>query len=201
MVEGPERSLHLTLLILPMIQSISTFSDMVDSLHDLVQIGKLYMVSNDTVKPTNTNYNHLDSKWEVYLFATSIVEPSLNDVAIIPFHRFRFKSIDEIRYANFGSIVDIIVIGRSTSPTSTIRRRDGFETPRKTLSLEDMSGYGIDITLWGEHCHTSGKQVVELTSSGALTMLAIKGGHIAKFNGRTVGTISTTNLVLDPSIP
>lgn len=180
---------------------LSACGDLADSLHDLVQIGKLYMVSNGTMKPTNTNYNHLDSKWEVSLSATSTIEPSLDDDPTIPFHHFHFKSIDEIRSANLSSIVDIIGIVMSTSPTSTIRQRDGSEALRKTLSLEDMSGYNINITLWGEHCHTLGKQLVEITSSGASTMLSIKGDRIAEFNGRTVGTISTTSLMLDPAIP
>lgn len=67
--------------------------------------------------------------------------------------------------------------------------------------MEDIFGYGINVTLWGEHCDTIGKQLVELASSGASTMLAIKGDCIAKFNGRTVKTILTTSLMLDPDIP
>lgn len=64
-----------------------------------------------------------------------------------------------------------------------------------------MSCYSVDITLRGDHCHTLGKQLVELTSYGTSTMLAIKAGHIAEFNERTIGTISTTSRVLDPAIP
>lgn len=52
---------------------LSAFGDLADSFHDLIQIGKLYIVSNDTVKPENINHNHLDSKWEGSLSATSIV--------------------------------------------------------------------------------------------------------------------------------
>lgn len=64
-----------------------------------------------------------------------------------------------------------------------------------------MSRYSIDITLrWGDF-HTLGKKLVELASSSASTVLAIKGAHITKFNGKTVGTISATNFVLDPAIP
>ena len=64
-----------------------------------------------------------------------------------------------------------------------------------------MSGYSINITLWGEHCHSTGKDLATIHSLDTPTILAIKGGCIAEFNGRTVGTISTSNLLLNPDIP
>lgn len=180
---------------------LSDFGNLKDSLHDLLQIGILYMVSNGIVKPANTKLNHLDIKSEFYISATCVVEPSLDDVSKIRFHCFHFKYLDEIIYANLGSIIDIICIVSSISPTSPICRRDGSKTPRKIIILEDMSSYSIEITLWTEHCHTLIKQLIELTSSSASTLLAIKRSCIAEFNGRTVGTISTMSFMLDPAIP
>jgi len=53
-----------------------------------------------------------------------------------------------------------------------------------------MSGYSVDVTLRGEHYHVEGKELAKLFSSSNHLVLTIKGGCIAKFNGKTIGIIS-----------
>ena len=83
----------------------------------------------------------------------------------------------------------------SISPTSTIRKRDGVETVRCTIGLRDMSGYSIDITLWGDHCQIEGFELASLHGLPTPPAVAIKGGCVIEFNGKTVGTISNTTFL------
>lgn len=98
------------------------------------------------------------------------------------------------------SMVDIIGVVISTSPMSTIRRRDGYETLRKTLTLKNMSGYNIDVTLWGEHCDSIGQHLAKIHWSDQAPTIVVKGGCIVYLNGRIVGTISTSNIILNPEV-
>lgn len=99
------------------------------------------------------------------------------------------------------SIVDIIGVVLSTSPMSTIWRRDGSETLRKTITLKDIPGYNIDVTLWGEHCDSIGQHLGEIQSSDQAQTIVVKGGCIVDFNGRTIGIVSTNNVILNLEVP
>ena len=63
-----------------------------------------------------------------------------------------------------------------------------------------MSGYSIDITLWGEHCQTQGAELSSLCGLPTPLAVAIKGCRVTYFNGKTVGTISNTTVFINPKI-
>lgn len=96
------------------------------------------------------------------------------------------------------SMVDIIGVVTSTSPTSTIHQRDGSKTPRKNLNLKDMLGYNIDVSLWGDYYHSKGNKLYELWYSDIPLLLTIKGGRVVEFNEMAIGTISTNNFLINP---
>ena len=63
-----------------------------------------------------------------------------------------------------------------------------------------MSGYSIDITLWGEHCQIQGAKLASLRGLPTPPVVAIKGGRVTNFNGKTIGTISNTTIFINPKI-
>ena len=63
-----------------------------------------------------------------------------------------------------------------------------------------MSGYSIDITLWGDHCQIEGAQFANLCGLPTSPVVAFKGGRVTDFNGKTVGTISNTTVFINPAI-
>ena len=97
-------------------------------------------------------------------------------------------------------MVDILGHVIYVSPASTVQKRDGLETIHHIIGLRDMLGYRIDILLWGEHYQIEGAQLANLRGLDTPQTLAIKCGCVTKFNGRTVGTISNTNLFINPII-
>ena len=97
-------------------------------------------------------------------------------------------------------MVDLVGLLISVSPTSTIQKQDGVETVKHTIGLRDMSGYSIDIILWGEHCQIEGAKLATLCGLPTPLAVAIKGGCVTKFNGKTIGTISNTTVFINPYI-
>jgi replication factor A1 len=179
---------------------LSAFAALAESLYNLIQVGQLYIVSNGTVKEANPIYNHLNNKWEIYLFAASTIHPCPTDDPTFPYQSFHFKTIAEVKNAPPNMNVDVIGVVTSTSPASTIRRKDGSETLRKTLILKDKSGFSIDVTLWGDHCDYIGQNLSEFYSFDNPPILAIKGGRVSAFNGTTIGTIPTSTLIINPQV-
>ena len=63
-----------------------------------------------------------------------------------------------------------------------------------------MSRNSIEITLWGDHCQIDGAELSSLCGLPTPPAVAIKGGCVIDFNGKTVGTISNTTVFINPKI-
>ena len=99
---------------------ISAFNELALSLYDQIQIGIVYMVSNGTVKASNPIFNHLKSDNEIFLGSTSTIQPCLDEYPLIPLCCFNFKTIKEIQTIPVNSMVDLVGLVISVSPTSMI---------------------------------------------------------------------------------
>lgn len=80
-------------------------------------------------------------------------------------------------------------------------RKDGTEAKKRTLQLKDMSGRSVEIIFWGKFCDAEGQQLQLLCVSGSNPILALKGVRISDFNGRSVVTVSSTQLKINPDVP
>ncbi len=98
-------------------------------------------------------------------------------------------------------MVDVIGIVVSINLSSTIMRKNGIETHKRTLQIKDRSGHNVEITMWGNFCHKEGQHIQDLCDSGQNPVLAVKAGRVSDFSGKLVGTISSTQLLIDPDIP
>ena len=101
---------------------ISTFNELALSLYDQIQIGIAYMVLNGIVKASNPIFNHLKSHNENFLGSSSTIQPCLDEYPLIPLYFFNFKTIQDIQTIPVNSMVDLVGIVISVSPTSMIRK-------------------------------------------------------------------------------
>ncbi|KAA8523298.1 hypothetical protein F0562_009721 [Nyssa sinensis] len=76
-----------------------------------------------------------------------------------------------------------------------------METQRRILNLKDQSGRSVELTLWGDFCNKEGQKLQEMVESGVFPVLAVKAGKVNDFSGKSVGTISSTRLFLNPDSP
>eukprot|EP01018_Ginkgo_biloba_P022363 Gb_14632 [translate_table: standard] len=180
---------------------ITCFNTVADQFYDRIESGRLYMVSKGSLKPAQKNFNHLNNEWEIFLESTSTVEPCLEEDNSIPKQHFNFRSISEIEHMENNSMADVIGVVISINPSSTIMRKNGMETQKRTLQLKDMSSRSVEVTMWGALCNKEGQQLQELCDSGAFPVLAVKSGRINEFSGKSVGTISTSQLFINPEFP
>ena len=102
---------------------IYAFNELALSLYDQLHIGIVYIVSNGTVKASNSIFNHLKSHNDNFLgSSTSTIQPCLNEYPLITFFCFKFKTIHEIQSIPVNSMVDLVTLVIFVSPTSTIRK-------------------------------------------------------------------------------
>ncbi|XP_062148228.1 replication protein A 70 kDa DNA-binding subunit A [Alnus glutinosa] len=180
---------------------VTCFNAVVDRFYDAIELGKVYMISKGSLKPAQKNYNHLKNEWEIFLEATSMVELCPDEDGSIPRQQFSFRPISEIENAENNSILDVIGVVISVNPSVPILRKNGMETQRRILNLKDGSGRSVELTLWGEFCNREGQKLEEMINSGGFPVLAVKSGKVNDFSGKSIGTISATQLLINPDLP
>ncbi|KAK6158534.1 hypothetical protein DH2020_005848 [Rehmannia glutinosa] len=151
---------------------VTCFNAVADQFYQQIEPGRVYMISRGTLKPAQKAFNHLRNDHEIML-----------------------DSLEN------NSVVDLIAIVTSISPSSSIMRKNGTETQKRTLQLKDMSGRSVELTLWGNFCNAEGQTLQNMCDSGVFPVLAVKSGRVNDFNGKSVGTISTSQLFIEPDFP
>ncbi|KAJ9538476.1 hypothetical protein OSB04_031209 [Centaurea solstitialis] len=177
---------------------VTCFNAVVDRFNDIIEVGKVYMISKGSLKPAKKNFNHLNNEWEIFLESSSTIDLCLDEDASIPQQQFSFRPISEIETAENNSIIDIIGVVISVNPSVPILRKNGMETQRRILSLKDQSGKSVELTLWGEFCNREGQKLQEMVDSGVSPVLAVKAGKVNDFTGKSIGTVSSTQLFINP---
>ncbi|KAF5185413.1 Replication protein a dna-binding subunit a [Thalictrum thalictroides] len=180
---------------------VTCFNAVVDRFYDSIDVGKVYMISKGSLKPAQKNFNHLKNEWEIFLEATSSVEVCPDEDSSIPKQQFSFSRIIEIENTENNSVLDIIGVVTSVNPSVPILRKNGMETQRRVLNLKDQSGRSVELTLWGEFCNKEGRELQDMVDSGFFPVLAVKAGKVNDFSGKSVGTISASQLFINPEFP
>lgn len=174
------------------------FNAVADQFYNLIEVGKIYTISRGSLKPAQKAYNHLKNDHEILLDSTSQILQCFDNDDSIPEQNFNFCRINTIEGLENNTIVDVIGVVSSISPPASIMRKNGVETQKRALQLKDMSGRSVEVTLWGNLCNAEGQRLQSLCDSGVFPVLAVKGCRVNDFNGKAVGTISTSQLFIEP---
>ncbi|RLN08242.1 hypothetical protein C2845_PM11G04740 [Panicum miliaceum] len=124
-----------------------------------------------------------------------------NDDYNIPRVQYNFQQISEIENMDNQLVVDLLGVVTSVGPSVMIMRKNGTEPRKRTLQPRDMSGRSVEVTLWGNFCDIEGQQLQLQCDSDSNPILALIGARISNFSGRSVSTISSTQLKINPDFP
>ncbi|CAL5359421.1 hypothetical protein CsSME_00049574 [Camellia sinensis var. sinensis] len=180
---------------------VTCFNAVADQFYNQIESGKVYLISKGSLKPAQKAFNHLRNDHEILLDSTSTVQPCPEDDNLIPRQQFHFRPIIDVESLETNSIVDVIGVVYFISPSTSIMRKNGTETQKRVLQLKDMSGRSVELTLWGNFCNAEGLEMQKMCDSGLFPVLAVKSGRVSEFNGKAVGTISSSQLIIEPDFP
>ncbi|KAL1315842.1 replication protein A 70 kDa DNA-binding subunit A-like [Arachis hypogaea] len=173
------------------------FNTVADQFYNVIEAGNIYLLSRGHLKAANKDFNHLRNDQELTLDIATIIQPCHDDVSI-PQQTFNFRPIIEVETIENNTILDVIGVVSSISPTASIMRKNGTETQKRTLQLKDMSGRSVELTMWGNFCNAEGQRLQSLCDAGRFPVLAAKAVRVSDFNGKSVGTIATSQLFVEP---
>ncbi|CAF3669774.1 unnamed protein product [Rotaria sp. Silwood1] len=169
----------------------AAFNTECDKFHSLLEVGKVYYIARASLKPANRQFNSLNNDYEMTFNYDTCIEPcDADEGQCIPQVQFNFIPISEIANRPANSICDVIGVVKSASNIDTIvSKASQKEFNKRDLLLVDENT-SIAATLWG--------QQAEDFDGSSNPVVAFKGIRIGDFNGRTLSTVSSTLICLDP---
>ena len=76
----------------------------------------------------------------------------------------QFKTVAQIGEATTNTTLDVIGIVERVDPSSTIQKKDGTATDKRTLLLRDQTEHSVELTLWGEYAQNPGELLEKVGS-------------------------------------
>ncbi|KDO22120.1 hypothetical protein SPRG_10939 [Saprolegnia parasitica CBS 223.65] len=170
------------------------FNDAVDAFYDRLVPNGVFFFSGGKIKMANRKYSAINNDYEVTFDASSDIVPAGEDHAIQAV-QYNFKPITSIESVPPESTIDMIGIVKTVAPCAELTSKAGKQLQKRDITMVDDTLAEIKVTLWSERaqdptCDTWVDQV-----------LAIKGCRVSEYNGRSIGTFSSTGFVLNPPLP
>lgn len=173
---------------------LTAFNDAVDTFYDLIQEGKVYLVSNGSIKLANKSFNRTNNEYEMTVDAKSIIQLS-NDNVGVPTISYNFiRDIASLQEVEKDSIIDAIGIVKTIGEVGEfVSKTTQKPYNRREITIVDASGYEIRITIFGKNSTTF--------SSNEGSIIAIKGARVGDFNGKSLTLLSDSTINTEPDIP
>lgn len=98
-----------------------------------------------------------------------------------------------------GQMVDVIGLVESVADWASITKRDGGETQKRSVVIRDETNRSVEVTLWGGYALDPGDRLQAAASAGGHPVLAVKNARVGDFNGKTLSTVSSSTVLVDPA--
>ncbi|XDV32252.1 hypothetical protein PO909_003115 [Leuciscus waleckii] len=168
------------------------FNNEVDKFYSLIEQGKVYYISKGTLKIANKQFSSLKNDYEMTLNGETSIIPC-EDSHDVPMVQCEFVSIADLESREKDTIVDVIGVCKNTEDVMRITTKNSREVSKRNIQLMDMSGRVIQLTMWGNDADT-------FDGSGQ-PILAIKGARLSDFGGRSLSTLYSSTVMINPDIP
>uniref|UniRef100_A0A4W6BXZ8 Replication protein A subunit n=1 Tax=Lates calcarifer TaxID=8187 RepID=A0A4W6BXZ8_LATCA len=171
---------------------VTGFNQEVDKFYTLIEVGKVYYISKCSLKIANKQYTSVKNDYEMTFSGESTVIPC-DDSCDVPMVQCDFVSISDLENRDKDAIIDVIGVCKSVEEVTRITTKSNREVTKRTLSLMDMSGKVVTVTLWGEEA--------EKFDGSGQPIVAIKGAKLSDFGGRSLSASFNSTLMINPDIP
>jgi replication factor A1 len=172
------------------------FKESVDQFYDLLQIDKAYLISGCTLKVANKQFNTTNNDYEMGIDQNStFVEVfyfNKCDDTDMPGVKYEFKEISRIADMEVNGLVDLMAVIKEQGEVQDLMSKAQKPLKKRELTLVDMSGSSIRLTLWGEQA---------MTFPGGNPVVAFKGLKISDFGGRSLGCGFDSTFQIEPDMP
>ncbi len=155
------------------------FNQSIDQYYETLHEGKVYLISNGSVKLSPKKYTSIVNDYSIVLDSASSIVPAEDDGKIKP-QVFSYVPIGGIKDLPSGSVIDVIGVIKTISSPVEFATKEGSKSPMRSIRVFDDSGAEIEIMMWKSFA-------VESLQEGQV--VAIKNVRVGQFNGKQLSTL------------
>ncbi|KAI8320558.1 replication factor-a protein [Martensiomyces pterosporus] len=172
----------------------TAFTQQVDQFYPILEVGKVYYLSNARVTVAKKNFSNVNNEYELIFDGATEVQQCLEQAELPQMH-FDFIALSRLMSFEKGHVVDILGVVRNVSEATEITSRNNPDSKmtKRELTVVDKSGYQVRTTLWGD-------DALSFSASGE-PVIAFKGVRVGDFGGRTLSLPSSGTMMVNPDIP
>jgi len=168
---------------------VTAFNQKADEFFEEATVGKVYYISNCSVKAANKQFCQLKNDYELTFKDNGTMELVEDDTSDVPTMTYNFVKISDLTAAQIGSAVDIIGVCKSHNELISFMTRAGKELIKREIVLVDTSETEVLLTLWGD-------TATKFSAIGN-PVVAAKGAKVSDFNGVT---LSGMDILVNPDM-
>jgi len=175
----------------------TAFNAYAEKFFDIFETQKVYRISKGTLKVADKRFSRLNSEYDMTLDSGAEVVPIFDDSSIkrVVYDVTPIASLEPVPK---DTIVDVMGVAQSIGALSeVIVRTTGAKTSKRDITICDMSGRSIVLTLWKEHAERPEWDDPNLRFHHPV--IAVKGARVGDFNGKSLSTILSTQVEIDPT--
>ncbi|XP_034238791.1 replication protein A 70 kDa DNA-binding subunit [Thrips palmi] len=174
---------------------VTAFREQCTKFHDMIEVGKVYLITKGTLKTANKMYSNLNNDYELNLNNESQILPVPEDDDGVPQIKFNFVPLDQIEIIEPNMLVDVIGVVKTPGEVTTFTSKStNKEFKKREVTIVDKTNTAIHLTLWGS-------QAEEFDGSNQ-PVVAVKGGKVNEFGGgKSVSLPASATFLENPDIP
>ncbi|XP_028417884.1 replication protein A 70 kDa DNA-binding subunit-like [Dendronephthya gigantea] len=166
------------------------FTELVDRFYPLLEQNKIYYISKGSMRPANKRFCSLKNDYELTFNNDTTVELCQENNSI-PTLQFNFVEIAKIQDVQPENLIDIVAVCSNIAEVKEVNTRAGKQVSKRDLTLMDSTA-SVTCTLWGKEAENFEKYV------GSNPIIAMKGVKVSDFGGRTLSTLPSSTMMIDP---
>lgn len=169
---------------------VTAFGDTCDKLFNIINENDVYEIFGGYVKINDKKFSNVKSDYKL-VFDNNTKISKVPDNGMFKEVQSHFVKFQDIPNMTLGALIDCVAVITDLSDRATINTKNGEQNVRR-IKLGDASGYKIEVTLWRQFAE------YDLHEND---IIVVKSARIGDYNGRNLGSVDTTELIVNPNIP
>jgi len=168
---------------------LTAFKEQCDKFYDLTVVGKVYYISNCSVKAANKQYSRLNNDYELTFKDNGTMDIAEEGADDVPSMTYNFARIGDLTADAKDQIIDVLGVCKTYGDAVNFVSRAGKEMTKREITIVDKSATEVALTLWGSTASNfegSGNPIV-----------AVKNVKVSDFNGVS---LSGGELMINPDM-
>ncbi|KAI3887735.1 hypothetical protein MKX03_018582, partial [Papaver bracteatum] len=169
----------------------------------LIEEGMLLCVNNLTFALEKKMFRPARNDYRAYFNWNTDITPLGDSSGSIPRHKFDFTELENLAAANDNTyLIDVVGVLTSHTNLQQFKRNSGNISFMRELTLENLSGTKIKVTLWGDSTSELTRNLAAHELNPCPVVAVVTGVYVKQYLGKaSLSSTNATRIYFDIDIP